>query len=101
MRVTVPISIGELLDKITILEIKAERIEAPEKRAHVAAELALLAERRDALGLAQAGIEDLVGELAEINRRLWDIEDRLRRVEQAGAFGPEFVALARAVYREN
>jgi hypothetical protein len=100
MRVTVPISIGELLDKITILEIKAERIGAPEKRAHVAAELALLAERRDSLGLAPA-VGDLVGELAQINRRLWDIEDRLRRLEQTGAFGPEFVRLARSVYQEN
>ena len=108
MRVTVQISVGELLDKITILEIKAERIADPAKRLHVEAELALLVERRQALGLgrdaggaAEAEIERLMAELGEVNRRLWDVEDRLRGLEQVGDFGDTFVALARSVYREN
>ena len=101
MRVTVPVSIGELLDKITILEIKAERIAEPEKLAHVEAELGLLAERRHALGLARPDLAPLVAELAAVNRRLWDIEDRLRRLEREAAFGRDFVDLARSVYLEN
>jgi len=101
MRVTVPISVGELLDKITILEIKAERIADAGKLAHVEAELALLAGRRDALGLAGPDLAPIVAELAEVNRRLWDIEDRLRRLEREASFGRDFVALARSVYLEN
>lgn len=101
MRVTVPISVGELLDKITILEIKAERIADADKLAHVEAELALLAERRDALGLARPDLAPLVAGLAAVNRRLWEIEDRLRRLEREADFGGAFVDLARSVYLEN
>jgi hypothetical protein len=107
MHVTVPISIGELLDKITILEIKAERIADRRKLAHVEAELALLVERRQALGLAASGtaggaeIERLTAELGAVNRRLWDVEERLRALEQRSDFGKTFVTLARSVYREN
>lgn len=100
MQVTVPVSIGELLDKITILEIKAERIADAAKRANVETELALLRERRDGLGL-DAGIAAVVAELGAVNRRLWDVEDRLRALEHASDFGAEFVTLARSVYREN
>lgn len=102
MRVTVPISVGELLDKITILEIKAERIGDRDKRANVETELRLLIERRQALGLAKgAEIDRLIAELGQVNRRLWEVEDQLRALEQGGDFGDAFVALARAVYREN
>ena len=105
MRVTVPISVGELLDKITILEIKAERIADRKKLANVEAELALLVERRQALGLAAgseaAEIDRLIAELGAVNRRLWEVEDRLRALEGEGDFGAGFVALARSVYREN
>ena len=105
MRVTIPISVGELLDKITILEIKNERIADARKRANVEAELALLVERRQSLGLAGAAeaaeIGRLVAELGEVNRRLWEVEDRLRALEQRSDFGEAFVALARSVYREN
>jgi len=105
MQVTVPISVGELLDKITILEIKAERIGDAAKRANIDHELGLLRERRDALGLARAKAADeidrLVGELGQVNRRLWDVEDDLRRLEARQEFGRDFVALARSVYREN
>jgi hypothetical protein len=101
MQVTVPVSVGELLDKITILEIKAERIADAAKRANVAHELALLAARRDALGLEGAEIGRLIDELGQVNRRLWDVEDDLRRLETQKSFGRDFVELARQVYREN
>ena len=105
MRVTVPISVGELLDKITILEIKAERIADRNKLANVEAELALLVERRQGLGLAAGGkgaeIDRLIAELGAVNRRLWEVEDRLRALEHGGDFGATFVALARSVYQEN
>lgn len=106
MQVTVPISVGELLDKITILEIKAERIADREKRANIDRELALLGERRDALGLsrpevAPSDLKRLIAELGQVNRRLWDVEDELRRLETLKEFGPDFVQLARSVYREN
>jgi hypothetical protein len=106
MQVTVPVSVGELLDKITILEIKAERISDREKRINIDRELALLTERRDALGLdrslaAPSDLERLIAELGQVNRRLWEVEDDLRRLESEKQFGPEFVRLARSVYREN
>lgn len=100
MQVTVPISVGELLDKITILEIKAERIGDPAKLAHVRHELDALAGLSAGLGLGTEALA-LVGELGQVNRRLWDVEDRLRALERAETFGPEFIALARSVYREN
>jgi len=110
MQVTVPVSVGELLDKIAILEIKAERIVDAAKRVNVERELRLLSERRDALGLgraetgraqAAAEIAQLIGELGQVNRRLWDVEDDLRRLEAEKSFGSDFVERARQVYREN
>jgi hypothetical protein len=94
---SIPVSWGELLDKIAILEIKTLRIRAPEARANVARELALL--RQVASGAA--GIAELLAALRAVNTRLWRIEDLIREKEAAGDFGPGFVALARAVYREN
>jgi hypothetical protein len=93
----VPVSWGELLDKICILEIKADRLRDPAARANAVAELALL--RPLAEGLE--GIAALKTGLLAVNTRLWRIEDRIREHEAAGDFGPGFVALARAVYREN
>jgi hypothetical protein len=101
MRVTVPISVGELLDKITILEIKAERIADPAKLANIRLELEALAGLRRGLALEGAEIAGLIAELGQVNRRLWEVEDLLRDCERAQAFGAEFVRLARAVYKEN
>ena len=101
MQVTVPISVGELLDKITILEIKKERIGDPAKLANVRNELEALARLSRGLGLAGPELEALVLELGQVNRRLWDVEDRLRELERAEDFGAEFVRLARSVYLEN
>ncbi|MDX1624897.1 MAG: DUF6165 family protein [Wenzhouxiangellaceae bacterium] len=97
----VPVSPGEVLDKISILEIKRERIDDAAKRANVERELDLLnATWRDA-GLDDGGLDTLRVALREVNERLWDIEDAIRDCERDGDFGDRFVELARAVYRTN
>jgi hypothetical protein len=93
-----PVSWGELLDKITILQIKSERLEDAAKRANVASELTLLCEIAGA-ALQQAASQ--VAELKRINESLWEIEDRIRDKEAAGAFDGEFIELARSVYFTN
>jgi hypothetical protein len=95
----VPVSWGELFDKISILEIKVERLSAPAARRNAGHELALL--RAELAADVPPGIAALRGELAAVNRQLWDIEDAIRRKEAARAFDAEFVELARAVYRGN
>ena len=77
----VPISWGELIDKIIILEIKVERLRAPAALANVAHELGLLRRVLAELAEAPPGLAVLHGELAAVNRRLWDIEDDIRRKE--------------------
>lgn len=99
MALLAPISAGELIDKITILRIKAERI-AAEKQAHVRHELRLL-EDLAARELAAFDLATLTAELTAINAALWEIEDGKRDCERRGDFGPAFVALARSVYIEN
>lgn len=101
MLIHVPVSWGELLDKITILEIKAERIADPAKTANVAKELAALRATRDAAGVDLAPLAALVDALREVNAALWRIEDDIRDCERQGDFGARFVALARDVYRTN
>jgi hypothetical protein len=98
--VLAPVSVGELIDKITILEIKAERIEEPAAHANVLRELAALRALRDREPMPEA-VAALTAELAAANRALWDIEDALRRLEREGRFDAEFVALARQVYGVN
>jgi tetratricopeptide (TPR) repeat protein len=95
-----PCSLGELIDKITILRIKAERIGEPEKLVNVHRELRLL-ERLVYEDGAFGPIDLLTDALAAVNGRLWTIEDALRACEREGDFGPRFVALARSVYCEN
>jgi Family of unknown function (DUF6165) len=97
----VPVSWGELLDKITILEIKRLRLRAPEAVANAERELAVLHSALAALEPAPAELAALRGALAAVNQRLWTIEDQLREMEALRDFGPGFVALARSVYREN
>ncbi len=99
--VQVEVSPGELIDKITILEIKAERIADPDKLANVQRELrSLTAAREDALA-ASTELDELTTELRRINERLWEIEDAIRNCERNGDFGERFIQLARAVYRTN
>ena len=97
----VPVSWGELIDKITILEIKAERIADPAKRANVARELAALNAVRDQGRARAEGLAALTRELRQVNEALWTIEDDIRECEAKGDFGARFVALARSVYKYN
>ncbi len=96
-----PCSIGELIDKITILRIKAERIADAGKLGNVRHELALLEALAEEQSLVGAALEPLVDKLAEVNTRLWEVEDALRLCERHKDFGPRFVTLARSVYTIN
>jgi transcriptional regulator of nitric oxide reductase len=99
--IKVPVSPGEVLDKITILEIKSERISDPEKAANVRAELALLQESWAENIKDSDVIKDLHARLKEINEALWEIEDDIRDKERAKEFDAQFIELARAVYVTN
>jgi tetratricopeptide (TPR) repeat protein len=99
--VEVPVSIGELLDKIAILEIKQARMTDAEKIRNVTAELEALQGVAARAGLDRASLHTLERDLAEANVRLWEIEDQIRVLERRGDFGDAFVALARSVYLTN
>ncbi len=99
--ISVPVSFGELLDKMAILEIKAERIADPAKLANVKRELAALDATWAAHPASRQDLSDLRAALKAVNARLWVIEDEIRAQEKAQSFGAEFVRLARAVYFEN
>ena len=96
----VPISWGELLDKIGILEIKCERIGDAAALANVLNELRLLERAAEPVAGA-AAIVALRARLKSVNERLWEIEDGIREKEKEGDFGEAFVALARSVYQRN
>lgn len=99
--VAVEIAPGELIDKITILQIKSERISDPEKHRNVLVELETLTASRDA-SLPQSGeLDRLSRELKAVNERLWVIEDDIRDCERDGDFGDRFIELARSVYKTN
>jgi tetratricopeptide (TPR) repeat protein len=99
--ISTPCSLGELIDKITILRIKAERIGEADKLANVHRELALLERLAHGEGAPGPSVDALTDQLAVVNARLWTIEDAIRTCEREGDFGPRFVALARSVYYEN
>ena len=101
MELKVEISVGELLDKITILEIKSERMKDPKKLANVRIELKLLQDSWAAAVTDDEVIRDLHIQLKEINETLWEIEDNIRDKERQKAFDQEFTNLARAVYITN
>lgn len=92
---------GELIDKITILEIKSERILDQDKLKNVNHELAVLSATRDAHLKNSAELEDLAAKLKAVNEALWEIEDDIRACEANKDFGPKFIELARAVYITN
>ena len=92
---------GEFLDKLTILEIKSERITEPAKLANVRRELELLRATWAASPLAGRDVSRLVADLKRVNETLWEIEDRIRRKEAERAFDADFIELARSVYRTN
>jgi hypothetical protein len=99
--IRVPISPGELIDKITILEIKSERMTDPAKLANVRTELELLQATWKESGLPTGKVDVEWARLRGINARLWDIEDRIRDKERDRTFDAEFIELARAVYVTN
>jgi hypothetical protein len=99
--ILVPVSFGELLDKIAILQIKSERMQDEAKLANVRNELAALEKTWMAHPAAGHDIVRLRAALKEVNERLWVIEDDIRMKERAQAFDEEFIRLARSVYFEN
>lgn len=99
--ISVPVSFGELLDKIAILQIKSERMTDQAKLANVHNELAALEKTWMAHPAASQDVARLRADLKAVNERLWVIEDDIRLKEKAQAFDDEFVRLARSVYIEN
>jgi len=99
--ILVPIAPGELIDKLTILQLKSERINDPKKLAHVRHEFDVLQGVADAALPASKNLQQLWKKLYTINADLWVIEDDIRAFEGRGDFGAGFVALARAVYVTN
>jgi tetratricopeptide (TPR) repeat protein len=99
--VLIPGSVGELIDKLTILEIKSENISDDAKRANVAYELELLHDLKKSMGLCGQDLDELAAALKDTNLALWDIEDEIRKCEARQDFGHEFIQLARSVYKEN
>jgi len=95
----IEVSLGEVVDKITILEIKMERISDPLKLEHIRLEYGLLRKSLEESGIP-VDSEDF-RRLKDVNSRLWEIEDRLRKKERDGEFDGEFIELARSVYAEN
>jgi hypothetical protein len=99
--ISVEISPGELIDKITILEIKLDRIEDTEKVNNVRTEWEILTESRDNALPQSDELSDLTKQLGAINEQLWVIEDDIRDCERARDFGEKFIELARSVYIVN
>jgi|ERR1700690_1312051 hypothetical protein len=101
MSVTIEASYGELIDKITILEIKAARVKDPAKLDNIRNELELLKKTLSDDVQPSQQINDLTDQLREVNNQLWDIEDRIRDKERTKTFDEEFISLARSVYITN
>ncbi|MEO1018454.1 MAG: DUF6165 family protein [Pseudomonadota bacterium] len=99
--VHIPVSIGELVDKLTILEIKNDEITDTAKLERVRRELSMLQAEYDKIEDAEARIATLRQDLKSVNRALWTIEDQLRLKEAKQEFDEDFVSLARSVYRTN
>jgi Flp pilus assembly protein TadD len=99
--ISIEVAPGELIDKITILEIKSERMSDPEKLANVRTELATLVACRDCSLDSSPELAELSVELKQINESLWEIEDQIRDCERHQDFGAKFIELARSVYKSN
>jgi len=99
--ILVPISPGELLDKISILRIKCQRIDDPAKLANTRRELSLLEHTWQRAASEYGGLSQDAAQLARVNAELWEIEDRIREHEAHGRFDAAFVQLARSVYLRN
>ena len=101
MIVSAPVSIGELIDKITILRIKTHLIDDQYKLDNVNKELRLLEDLKNTLGLNLTQLDSLEQDLYNINRELWDIENFKRSCEHNQLFNEQFIAAARQVYLKN
>ncbi|MEE8320708.1 MAG: DUF6165 family protein [Gammaproteobacteria bacterium] len=101
MSIDVEVSLGEFLDKLTILEIKSERISDPAKLDNINKELSKLRETWSSSPYSNATIDDELDRLRDINKQLWDIEDEIRGKEAQQEFDDRFIKLARAVYFTN
>jgi hypothetical protein len=99
--ISIPVAPGELVDKITILEIKRERIEGEAKQENIRRELALLREQASFLPSPDNALQRLSEDLKRVNERIWDLEATIRDCERAGTFDERFVATARQIYRAN
>lgn len=99
MRIKIDVSLGELVDKITILKIKKSKIADDDKLINIEKELNSLTLSLNQLKLD--GLQSLEGKLLETNTMLWEIEDSIREKEREKDFGEEFINLARAVYKTN
>lgn len=98
---SIPVSWGELIDKMTILEIKSERLASPAALTNVRKELCLLLKAGEHGFGENAEVLVLKEKLKAINEMLWEIEDNIRAKEANGVFDEEFIALARSVYKRN
>jgi hypothetical protein len=101
VKILAEISPGDLIDKLTILELKLDNIADPAKRANLSRERDSLAATLEREVEGAATLRTLRGELKSVNALLWRVEDELRRLEREGRFDGEFVELARAVYQSN
>ena len=105
MKISIPVSAGELLDKISILEIKKERIQESDKKKNVNKELNLLRKVQIESELVETIcpkiLDHLCQRLKKVNEKLWDVEDKLRLLEEESNFSITFVNFARSVYRLN
>ena len=99
--ITCPTSAGELLDKLSILEIKSEKIDDPEKLINITTELNILTEVKNNFIKNDLKISELFTKLKEVNNKLWVIEDDIRDCERNNTFDKTFIELARAVYKTN
>lgn len=95
------VSWGELIDKITILEIKMSEIDRAAALANIGRELAALRAETARLPANDSALDAMKNRLAEVNKALWDVEDALRQKEARAEFDADFIALARSVYKTN
>ncbi len=101
MNINIEVSTGEFLDKMSILQIKSERIKDVNKLANINKELEILKKTWAESPASETDISTLLAELKAINEALWDIEDRIRIKESEAAFDDEFIELSRSVYITN
>lgn len=101
MSINIELSVGELLDKLTILQIKSERISVQAKLENINKELQVLTALWEASAYSQSDLKGNIQALKEVNEALWDIEDKIRDKERGQSFDQEFIELARSVYFTN